>query len=183
MQESAGSPEQKILSPDAEPTQSAGNQVVLGISIGALAFVCVMVLMVLAVMRVPSSSVVSDSGHRAGDVPNPEYAPQIVVENAVSRVGINTLGDRELQICGYVRNAGRSTVTSADVKCYFGTVSQGEILLEFPLVVGSRLDEVGSGKLPPKSGREFGVRFVGLREGLGLRLSRLEVVDVNLETL
>ncbi len=182
MQEIADDSKQMDSSPDSERTGVAGRQVVAGISVGAGAFVLVMLLMVLALVRVPPSTVVRDPGRRSVGLSYRDFSRQIIIENPVSRLDTNVLGDKELQIRGYVRNTAGSAVTSADIKCFFATTSGGEVSFEFPLVIDSRLDEVSSGALLPKSRREFGRRIAGVREGIEPRMSRIEVIHVRMDS-
>lgn len=158
-----------------------GKQSLVAIAVGAGVFAAVMFLILLAVRQAPPP-VDANSHPQSGDISPADYAQYIVVENCVANLRTNALGARELEIKGYVKNSGARTVRSAALRSHFRTVSGGETSLEFPLVIHTRLDDMGGGPLMPMSGREFGVRAGKFPEGLEPEISRLEVINVRLQS-
>lgn len=161
---------------DAAPPET--TKPFVAIVIAAAAFAIVMLLMLLAVGRRPAA-VIPNSGMASGDVPPAKYARKLSIESHVHNVRANPAGGRELEIEGYVKNAGNMAVSSADLKCYFRTDSGGEASLEVPLIIDSRLDDLNGGPLMPLSGREFHVRVGEFPDNLEPQMSRLEVVNVS----
>lgn len=162
----------------SEPSEAAPperTKPFVAIVIAAAALATVMFLMLLAVGRRPAAN----SDRESGDAAPAEYAREVSIESYVQNVRSNVAGGHELEIEGYVRNGGKMVVNSADLKCYFRTHSGGEVSLEIPLVIDSRLDDLGGEPLMPLSGREFHVRVGEFPDDLEPEILRLEVVNAS----
>ena len=158
-------------------TFDRGRQIT-AIAAGAIVFAIVMLLMLLAALQAPPAVV--DSGSRSHDISQEGYARNLLVEDCIPQVRDTAAGLRELQINGYVRNVGKLPVAEADLRCYFAARSGGEISLDFPLVIDTRLDDVGEGPLAPMSGRRFAVRVGEFPDTLAPEILRVEVANVRL---
>ena len=182
MQEDADNPERDGGTEDAEKAQSFVKPPFIAVAVGAAVLVVVMFLMMLAVTQAPPSFV-DNSRSQPIAAPSADYAGHVVVEEPVSKLLANTDGIRELEIGGFVRNVGNSPVRAADIRCYFRKGSGGELVLELPLIVDTRLTEVGVGGLMPMSRRRFGVRVGRFPENVSSEVARIEVINVSLRNL
>ena len=182
MREYGDNPDVGGASQGAGPEQTVGRQLFVAIAVGAVVLTSVMFLMVLAVMQAPPS-VIGDSSFQPADASPADYARHIAVEESVLQVVTGARGDRELEITGRVRNTGSSAVKAADINCRCITVSGGEALFKLPLIVDTRLDEVGDGWLMPLSSREFNLRIGRFPKNIEPEASRIEVTNVSVQSL
>ena len=162
-----------------------GRQSFIGIMVAAVVLVTVMVLMLLAV-RQSRPAVLARSDSRSYERPESisplQYGRNIVIERFATDLRTSVAGTRGLEVRGYVKNTGKLTVGSADLKCYFRTKSGKETSIELPLVIESALDEVGDGPLMPLSGREFGLRIAEFPLDLEPEIVRMEPVNMRVLT-
>lgn len=167
-------------SEDAETTTHAGSRAIAAAVIGASVLAAVMLLVLLAAIRTPPPAVarpVADTGN----ISPRAYARFVSAERYMARTTTGVLGSRELLVTGYVRNTGARAVVAADIRCFFARQDAGgEAYLDFPLVVDTRLADLGSGPLPPKSGRDFAVRMDGFPDELSPQIVRIELINLRI---
>ncbi len=149
--------------------------------VGSAAFVVVMLLMLMAVLRAPPGDFAERRSSDA-NIPPEVYRQHILVDEYDAEAKTNALGMRELVIRGHVKNTGAMIVERADLRCHFPARRGGETSMDFPLVVDTRLDEVGAGPLGPFSARGFRVRLGEFPEELAPKILRTEIVNVRLNT-
>ncbi|MBI5115999.1 hypothetical protein HZA56_05955 [Candidatus Poribacteria bacterium] len=156
------------------------KQPFLVIIVAAVAFIIVMSLMLLAVRRSPSE-VAGNLVAQSEEPPEEEEqanVANVVAEDLLPSLRTTATGIRELEIRGYVNNRGKLAVRSADLRCYFRTRSGGEASFDFPLIVDSRLEEVGGGPLMPLTRKEFGVRMGEFPDTVEPEIIRTETTNV-----
>lgn len=181
MQESQDEAARGAASKDAGAAIEPGKRALVAAAVGAVALTAVMLLMLLAARRSPPPVVVEASGSDDGNVSPHSYARYIEVDHFGVRAQTNALGSRELLVRGHVRNGGPRAVVAADLRCHFPAHSGGRVHFDFPLVVDSRLDDLGEGPLPPMSGRDFAVRMGEFPDELAPEIPRIEVVNIRLQ--
>lgn len=161
---------------DRSRTVSSANQPFIAILIAALALAIVTSLMLFAVRR---TSVTAKVAATEGEKLAPEtYGRYLAIERYVASLRTNVIGARELQIRGFVRNAGRMTVRSADLRCVFQTKNGMKISFDIPLVVESRMQDIGNEPLMPFSGRPFDVRIPNLPENVVPEILETDIVKI-----
>ncbi len=160
---------------DRSRTVSSANQPFIAILIAALALTIVTSLMLFAVRRTSVTAKVAAEGEKLA----PEtYGRYLAIERYVASLRTNVIGARELQIRGFVRNAGRMTVRSADLWCVFQTKNGMKISFDIPLVVESRMQDIGNEPLVPFSGRPFDVRIPNLPENVVPEILGTDIVNI-----
>jgi hypothetical protein len=181
MQDVANHTGKNSISQEPE-TAPAERNLFVAVGVGATVLAIVMLLMMFAVLRA-SSPLIGHSQPQSEEVRPADRAVPVVVEETTAWPATSMHGARELVIRGVVRNSLHSPIKAADMRCYFKTASGGETPFEFPLIVDTRLDEVGAGRLLPFSAREFGVRIGEFPNRSRPTVSRIEVVNVCVQSL
>ena len=158
-----------------------GRQALLAIAVGSAVFAIVILLMLAAVLRSPAADIVEPEP-RTEDLSPEAYGRYLTVDDCVAQARINAIGASELMISGHVKNTGAMTVERADLRCHFPTHFGGETSMDLPLVVNTRIDDVGDGPLKPFSVRDFRVRIGEFPDELAPEILQVEVVNVQLRS-
>lgn len=181
MEQIHGAADEAGASTEDKADLPAARQVMVAAAAGAAVLTIVMLLMLLAVRQGSPTNAIKPVSHPKNIAPE-AYKRYILVNNYAAREGPGAPGAREILIEGYVENAGALTVASADLRCFFPIHSGGQRAIDLPLVVDTRLDEVGDGPLAPYSTRDFSVRIGEFPDGLAPEILRVEVVKVRLSS-
>jgi hypothetical protein len=179
MEEIHGASEEAGASPEETTEPSVGRQMMLAIAAGAAALTIVMLLMLSAARRGSLPDAIEPVS-TSKDIAPKAYERYVVVDRCAMRDGSGAAGAHEVIIEGSVANTGALTVAAADLRCFFPTHSGGQTSMDLPLVVDTKLEDVGAGALGPYSTRDFSVRVGEFPGALLPEILRVEVVNVRL---
>ncbi len=179
MEEIHGASEEAGASPEETTEPSVGRQMMVAIAAGAATLTIVMLLMLSAARRGSLPDAIEPVS-TSKDIAPKAYERYLVVDRYAVRDGSGAAGAHEVIIEGSVANTGALAVVAADLRCFFPTHSGGQTSMDLPLVVDTRLEDVGAGALAPYSTRDFSVRVGEFPDALLAEMLRVEVVNVRL---